>query len=223
MTYNSAASIGECLDALRPSWTELFELLIVDNASADKTCSIVREHSLAPRLITNHSNVGFATAVNQGCEGSRGGVIVLLNPDTRVEEAFLTKILQTFSAHSETAVIGCNLVDDRGAHQPSCWKTPSLLMVALEVFLPHSFALPLITVNPTTSAEVPMVSGACMGVRRDRFERLGGMDGQFFMYYEDADFCLRIRQQGFKVMFIPGIRVLHRAGGSTTNLESFYL
>ncbi|TLY33644.1 MAG: glycosyltransferase family 2 protein [Ignavibacteria bacterium] len=101
-------------------------------------------------------------------------------------------------------------MDDQGRNQPSCWETPGLKTLTFEAFLPYALSLSLVASSPESSREVDMVSGACMAVRREVFKRLGGMNAKFFMYYEDADFCLRARRAGYHVYFCHEILAVHR-------------
>jgi GT2 family glycosyltransferase len=131
-----------------------------------------------------------------------------------VEEKFFTKLSDFLAATPQASIAGFRLVDANGERQPSCWKKPTLGRTVLEMFLPYEVSIHMITENPIHTSEVDMVSGACMAIKRDLFDRLKGLDSQFFMYYEDADFCYRTRDAGFHIYCLPTISVYHRISGS---------
>ncbi len=215
ITYNSSSTIVDCLKSVTDSaeGSEV-EIILVDNASPDETKKIIKERFAQLHLIENKTNAGFAAAVNQGAQVANGGYLLLLNPDTKVEKKFFQKVSDFVQANKLAAVTGCNLVDDRGKHQASCWKKPTLGTTLLEMFLPYELSLQMITEDPVLTSEVGMVSGACMAIRRDLFDRLKGFDPQFFMYYEDSDFCYRTRKEGFHIFFNQSINVYHKISGS---------
>ena len=224
VTYNSSEAIVPCLRSIAagPESGNSAEVIIVDNASVDDTTSLVRNGFPGVRLIENNRNSGFAAAVNQAAAIANGEFLLILNPDTVVNEGFFAGLMKFFASHAEAGVAGCRIVDAAGNQIPSVWHDPSFGTVACEVFLPYNTALKLITGTPGDTRRVDMVSGACMAVRREVFQRLGGFDKRFFMYYEDADFCLRTRRDGFSVYFLPQISAFHGGGGSTKDRDLFY-
>ncbi len=225
VTYNSSSTIAACLKSLlsQSSDGKDIEVIIVDNASTDTTRKTISADFPQVTLIENKTNVGFAAAVNQGAAAAKGAHFLLLNPDTLMQNTFIRRLADFLHGNHQAAVAGCNLVDREGKHQPSCWKKPTLSMLLLETFLPCKVSLPLVTDNPPLLSEVKMVSGACMAIKRDVFERVGGFDEQFFIYYEDADFCFRARKAGYKVFFNPAISVFHEVGGSSADQTMMFL
>ncbi|MBI3766486.1 MAG: glycosyltransferase family 2 protein [Ignavibacteriales bacterium] len=226
VTHNSAEVIVECLRSIfTPEQTHVpFEVIAIDNASRDET--VVRIRAAFPNvvLLENKVNVGFGAAVNQGFARSRGKIVLFLNPDTVLQNNLLNDLVSFFETHPVAAIVGPKVVDQLGLHHPSCWKTPSLMTVACESFLPYRLSLALTTTCPSQTEEVPMVSGACLAVRREVFERLKGFDERFFLYYEDADFCLRARLLGYHIYFFPAATVIHRVHQSYNgDLRKFFL
>jgi len=213
VSYNSSSVIVPCLESLH-CLTDV-EIIIVDNASTDTTRNLIEVDFPHVFLIKNSVNKGFAAAANQGFASASGRWVMFLNPDTVLRVCNIDSIMKFLKHTNRASVIGCRMVDESGLPQPSCWKAPSLCMLFLDSFLPYRTSRSLISEIPQTVREVDMVSGACMIVRREVFDDLGGFDERFFMYYEDADFCLRARKKNYRIYYTPDISICHRIANST--------
>ena len=196
----------EALQRARASHPDC-EIIVIDNASIDNTVGVVRNFFSAVEIFANPGNPGFAAAVNQGAAISNGRMLLLLNPDTIVHEDFFSTLDAFIERTPQAGIIGCNMLDHLGSHQPSCWKNASIWTALLEAVLPYNLSSRLVTDNPVQASEVDMVSGGCMCIRKEIFEALKGFDERFFMYYEDSDFCLRAKESGCKIFFLPDPRV----------------
>jgi len=226
VSYNSADFIRPCLQSILKQSTEpaATEIIVVDNASVDGTQEILKAELREGIILLNAENRGFAAAVNQALEKSSGEIILLINPDTVVEDLFFTNLRNFFHDHLEECLVGPLVTDASGTRQPSCWHVPSLWTLALESFLPHSWSMPLVTLGPDATCEVEMVSGVCLAMRRGVYETIGGLDERFFMFYEDADYCRRARLRGLKVFFTAEMRIRHHvSSGSSKNFSAFLL
>ncbi len=224
VTYNSAEFIDNCIKSIELNNHHDIELIVVDNASTDSTSQIIKNKFPNITLIQNRKNIGFAAAVNQAAILSKSDYLLLLNPDTTLESNFFNKLLISIEGKSDLLIIGFKLVGVNGEHQPTCWKTPSLKTLLSEMFLPYKLSLQLVTENKHSLSEVDSVSGACMLLKREVFEKLQGFDERFFMYLEDIDFCLRARKSGYKVFINPDIIVVHHiAKSSWQDMQSFFL
>ena len=225
VNYNMRSLVSECLTSLERLQTDVdFEVFLVDNASSDGSADALRQAFPWISVIENHENAGFARACNQGVRLAHGDYILFLNPDTVLDHNFFRSVEDFCSAHPEAEIAGFKLTDPQGNQHASCWKTPNLFTLCLEMFLPYSLSLPLVTRRPERTCEVEMVSGACMFIRKDAFVRLNGFDSSFFMYYEDADFCLRAREKGLKIFYVPNLTVSHRGSqSSVSDLQQFFI
>jgi N-acetylglucosaminyl-diphospho-decaprenol L-rhamnosyltransferase len=175
-------------------------------------------------LIHNPENVGFAKACNQGISASGGEYVVLINPDTVVEEDFFESLEKFFGENPRAGVAGPKIVDGEGNLQLSARRELSFASgllgrtSLLTRFFPKN---PLVRRLFPAAAEltgptvVDWVSGACMVIRRRTLYEIGSMDERFFMYFEDADLCRRAREAGWLVYYLPQIEVLHHTGAST--------
>jgi GT2 family glycosyltransferase len=188
------------------------EVVIVDNDSP--------WHSLIARLRQTpgvslqrwRSNRGFARAVNEGARLSRGDWILLLNPDMSLEPGFLDKALaraeELARTDVHTGIIGFGLRDADGGRQRSAGPFPTLASSLLRLFLPRRWRKYYLRPAPACQP-VDWVTGCCLLVRRTCWENLGGLDGDFFLYYEDVDLCRRARERGWTVWHEPDLCATH--------------
>lgn len=195
-------------DALRDAQAEV---VLVDN---DVDAAPLQSWTKQRGTIALHSfgrNRGFARAVNQGCQLSRGDWLLLLNPDIGVPDEFLDHVIRLAEARAasdpRTGVIGFGLDDPDGSPQPSAGSFPTLSNVLLGSMRPRAARRCRLT--PTTAQEVPWVTGCCLLVRRACWQELGGFDEDYFLYYEDVDLCRRARDAGWTVWHEPSVRVTH--------------
>jgi len=219
VAYRSRGDLPACLEALGPAAEGLeLETVVVDNASGDGTADLVRERFPRVSLIENTANRGFAAAVNQGARVARGRHLLLLNPDARPAPACVRTLVAALDARPEAGLAGPQLVNPDGSPQTSAWLAPSLQTLGFEaLFLYNLFPrsrLHGLRAGGPEPAEVETASGACLLVGRPLFEELGGLDERFFLYFEDADLCVRARAVGREVLLVPAATAVHALGGS---------
>jgi GT2 family glycosyltransferase len=218
VTYNSAAEIGACLEAAMATGAEV---LVVDNASSDGTLAEVRQRG-AP-VVANPVNRGFAAAVNQGIRLVPSDYILLLNPDAVLKGSL--EPLRAACAAPGAGAAGGKLVDFQGAVQAgfSVRRLPTPLVLALEILLvnrlwpgnPANWYYRCYDLRYDERAEVEQPAGAFLMIRRQVWEDLGGLDEQFYpIWFEDVDFCKRLRARGYRVYYEPGSVAVHRGGHS---------
>ncbi len=203
-------------------------IFVQDNGSRDDASRIC---GLSPRILLKRHGVnkGFAKAANEGIKDSTGRYILLLNPDTYATNGFLLPILQYMEANQEVGIVGPRIMNQDGTLQGSARSHPTLLTA---LFGRSSLLSKWFPGNPVTRRnlidkccdglcpiEVDWVSGACMVVRREAIKDVGLLDERFFMYWEDADWCRRMRDKGWKVMYFPQSSVVHFVGGSSEQLR----
>jgi GT2 family glycosyltransferase len=188
------------------------EIVIIDNHSP--------AHPLARKLrrLPNVSlrrwgrNHGFAKAVNEGCRLSQGDWFLLLNPDTTLSEGFLDKTLAMADDLAATdpraGIVGFHLRDSDGAQQLSSGPYPTLMSTLTRLALPRR-RRKYKAVCGAQRQTVPWVTGCCLLLRRACLQEVGGLDEEFFLYYEDVDLCLRARQHGWSVWYEPNLALVH--------------
>ena len=188
------------------------EVVIIDNHSPESGEAERLAKLSGVQVVRSGANEGFARAVNRGGLGSRGEWVLLLNPDVTVDASFLDDVLDhagRFAAVDPAAgVIGFQMRNRDGSRQASAGAFPTLVRTLGGLLVPRS-RRKCRHHRLDRRRQVPWVTGGCLLVRRDCFERLGGLDESFFLYYEDVDFCHRARADGWGVWYEPGLQVTH--------------
>ena len=215
---NALVSVSKALEGLKG------EVFVVDNASDDGSCDLVRQSFQHVRLIANTTNVGFAKANNQALALASGKYLLLLNPDTIVQEDTFRTLIDFFEANEDVGMAGCKILNPDGSLQLACRRSfPSPWVAFTKVSgLSSIFSgskifgkYNLTYLSPDESTEVDAISGSCMMIRRTAYEQIGGLDESFFMYGEDLDWCYRVQQAGWKVFYVAETKIIHYKGEST--------
>ncbi len=199
------------------------EIIVVDNASTDGTLAMVRAEFPAVRLIESGGNRGFAAGNNLGLARARGRALLLLNPDTEVEDGAIGTLLGVLEADPALGVVGPALRYPDGSPQESRRRAPGPLTPFLESTLvqqywPRNRVLDRYYVADRPGdrrQDVDWLTGACLLVRRRAVERAGGLDESFFMYSEELEWCLRLRAAGWRIAYEPEATVVHHEGASS--------
>ena len=220
VSWNSGDIIAGCLKSIRATKYPNLEIITIDNASQDETLLVLKKFK-SIRLIRNSSNVGFPKAVNQGLQIATGNYILLLNSDASLPADFFQKGLSFFVEHPDAAVMGPKLVDPDGTPQGSVFSEPSIQATFREFWLGQKgltgkYAPTTYNLQPTP---VNAVSGACMFFPRRTLEKIGLFTERVFMYYEDLDYCRRIRRSGWNIYFNPQITVTHIHGHASAQTD----
>lgn len=214
VTYNSADRIGKLLDSIAKSPDKLKkEIIVIDNASADKSAQVALKHKLKPIVIKNQVNQGFAKSVNQAIKHSSGEYIFLLNPDTKLVGGAI-QILYDFA--QKTKPLGAvvpRLVDPSGRNQSSAFYFPTLGNALLRFVLGrqerYGKYLP-----PDRVIKLEVAVMAAFLIPKAVLDQIGLLDERFFLYYEDIEFCQRLARSGLPLYYLPVARVMHVHGAS---------
>ena len=200
------------------------EIFVVDNASDDGSVELVRSKFPSVKLIVNDRNLGFARANNIALRQATGRCLLLINPDTIVQENTFQVLVDFFSKNPDVGMAGCKILNPDGTLQVACRRSFPTPMTAFTKIIGLSSLFPnsrmfsrynLTYLNPEETYEVDAISGSFMMVRREVYETVGGFDEQFFMYGEDLDWCYRIQKAGWKVFYVHSTQIIHYKGEST--------
>jgi GT2 family glycosyltransferase/lipopolysaccharide/colanic/teichoic acid biosynthesis glycosyltransferase len=218
VTYNSAGVVGACLDSLAADVSSgLAEVIVVDNASPDDSVQTVRRGYPWARLIAGRENLGYSKGVNLGIQHARGKFVLILNPDTVVRRGTLRRLIDFVERTPDAGIVGPKLVFHDGTVQLSCRRFYTfrvLLMrrTPLGRLLKNDRAARdhlMLDFDHNSTREVDWVLGAAMFVRREAVDNVGMMDERFFLYFEDVDWCYRMKQRGLKVYYLADAVVEH--------------
>jgi N-acetylglucosaminyl-diphospho-decaprenol L-rhamnosyltransferase len=208
VTYNSASSIADCLTSVQEQREVQRETIVIDNASSDATLSVVRGSSANPMLIENRENVGFGRACNQGFAASKGRYVYLLNPDAQlIGSNVLSTLCQALSENKRWGMAGSRVISATGE-----WKAPATTYPDQSHVRKDFSRLP---------GNIAWVVGASMIVRREVYSELGGFDPEFFLYSEETDFCLRLRERGYEIGLVDEAAVRHIGGASESGRDPY--
>jgi hypothetical protein len=199
-----------------------YEVIVVDNNSSDGSPEMIRERCEDVKLVEMDHNGGFSKSNNRGARIAQGKYLVILNPDTIVCKNALESMFEFLERENSVAVVGCKLLNPDGSLQRSCGIFPNLktefyFRTFLNRIFPKSKLVGSYLLGSwdySSTAEVDWVTGACLMIRKDLFDQLGGFDERLYMYYEDVDLCYRVRELGWKIYFIPNSFIYHYLGGS---------
>ncbi|OGC77855.1 MAG: hypothetical protein A2Z27_04800 [candidate division Zixibacteria bacterium RBG_16_50_21] len=224
VSWNSWEFLPACLDSILAQRGPSLGIIVVDNNSSDGTPQKLARLYPQVKMKVNPRNLGYAKACNQGMKESTGEFILLLNPDTVLHPQILHKMLDFLRTNPQTGAVGPQLLDVYGKVQPSCRRFPGYLTLIWELtglsrVLPHcrifgAWRMGDFDFQSTREVDQPMASALL--VTRKAIEKLGLMDERFKMFFNDVDFCFRIKARGFKIFYLPEAMVTHHLGGSTS-------
>jgi GT2 family glycosyltransferase len=222
VNYESYAELANCLEALQPQVRAGLEVIVVDQGSQPDQATSIAARFPWVRLV-QRDNAGFAAGVNRGAAIARGEYLLLLNPDAIIGEDAIPQLCGWLDTHLTVAVVGPRILNEDGSLQWSARRFPDVTTAIagrnswLTRVRPGNW-LSRRNVGATSATEpteTDWVSGACMMVRHDAFEAVGGMDEGYFLYWEDADLCRRLKNVGWRTTYWPGVRVVHSGGRSS--------
>ncbi len=232
VNYNAGPLLADCV---RTGLQQVAEVIVVDNASSDGSMEALAEcfpSESRLKMIHSERNLGFSAGCNLGAGSAEGTYILFLNPDCVLQPGSLQRMVEVLEANPAAGMLGGLLIDPDGAEQgggrravPTPWRSlvratglyrfadrwPSLF------FDFHLHKQPL----PDAPAEVEAVSGALMLVRREAMEDVGPWDEGYFLHCEDLDWCMRFRQKGWKILFVPDAPVVHQKGSCSQSRPVF--
>lgn len=225
--------LEQCLNSVRKALENLNgEVFVVDNNSIDGSVEMVQRKFPEVHLIANKDNRGFSKANNQATLLSQGEYILLLNPDTVVEEDTFSKVVEFMDLHPEAGGLGVRMLDGKGKFLPESKRglpTPSVAfykIFGLSRIFPHSKRFGkyhLGYLSEFETHEIDILSGAFMLMRKEALDKVGLLDEAFFMYGEDIDLSYRIQKGGYKNYYFPETRIIHYKGESTKKSSVNYV
>ncbi len=229
VNYNAGSLLRGCVGSLLQCPLDI-QIIVVDNASTDDSLESIT--GLPVQIIRNDRNAGFAAACNAGVSAATAPFLLFLNPDTHFEPGALTILLDALSSDRKAGMAGGLLINPDGSEQaggrravPTPWRSfvRAFGLVRFSNRWPrlffdfHLHRQPL----PEGNVEVEAISGACMLVSREAIRDVGGWDERYFLHCEDLDWCMRFRQKGWKILFVPNAKIHHALGACSRKRRVF--
>ncbi|MGC9393236.1 MAG: glycosyltransferase family 2 protein [Anaerolineae bacterium] len=224
VSWNVRDLLKRALTSVYASWNGKpgLEIIVADNASHDESVAMLRATFPDVHVIANAKNRGFTGGNNQGLAAATGDFVLLLNPDTEIVEDALPRMVDYIRAHPDVGMAGPQLLNPDGSVQSSRRHFPTLPVLFLESTWLEKLA-PRKLLRYYYAQEQPddliqnvdWITGAAMLTRREVVAQVGGMDEGFFMYSEELDWCRRIREAGWRVVYFPEARIIHHEGKSS--------
>ena len=228
VNYNAGPELRRALQSIADEMSgQPWEAFVIDNASVDGSGAIVGEFAPQARLVKNVENVGFARGVNQGLRLASAPLVLLINPDCRIVAGAMASLTAALEAYPSCALVGPRILNPDGSVQGSARGDPDMFTglfgrtTLLRRLLPElSVSKRNVVPDEATrdggdTVVVDWLSGACMLARRDALEKVNGFDERYFLYWEDADLCRRLREIGYHVRYLPGASAIHHVAHSS--------
>lgn len=223
VNHNAGLLLTDCVAA---AMEQVQQVIVVDNASSDLSLSELEKRFLEEKhlqIIRQERNVGFAAGCNMGLKAARTPFVLFLNPDCILPSGIVAQLMQVIEQDCQIGMVGGRLVNSDGSEQggsrraiPTPWRSlvRATGLYRLAKYWPrlffdfHLHQQPL----PEKPIEVEAISGALMLVRQQAIEEIGPWDEDYFLHCEDLDWCMRFRQKGWKILFVPEVQILHHKG-----------
>lgn len=229
VSYNTSSYIRRALESLfRETQLASIEVIVVDNASSDDSVAMIRQFFPQVTLLESGANLGFAGGVQLGVKQAIGQYLLLLNPDTVIINAAVDRLLHFAKLHPANGIwSGVTLNNDMSLNTQHAWSKPTLHDLLYSALgLSKLFSKTCVFNNANygcwkrdTVKEVDIVSGCFFLTTRELWDKLGGLDASFFMYAEEADYCLRAKALGYQPIVTPDARIIHHGGVSHSHFS----
>jgi GT2 family glycosyltransferase len=230
LSWNTKQYLSNCLKALRTTLVDVHhEVIVIDNASSDGSPQFVQTEFPEVRLQINPDNRGYAIGVNNGLALSRGAYVCLLGSDTEVQPKTLSGLIAFLEQHPDVGAAAPPLLGFDGSRQRACMRFPKLVTALfwdtpLHYWFPNGKELTRYQMKDwdhVGTRAIDQPPGTCFMVRRSVIDQVGPMDERLWLFFNDVDWCVRIRAAGHQIWYVDGPGVHHHEGGSTRHFPAF--
>jgi GT2 family glycosyltransferase len=233
LTRGSKEKVTACLRSLfeQTPDPQIMDIVVVDNDSHDGTVPAIRAQFPTVQLIVNNENLGYSKAVNQGMKMLDARYYVLLNPDTVLLNPAFIRLAQFMDENLHVGICAPKVLNQDGTLQyqsrrgePRPWNVFAYFLGLSKLFPedPRFSGYLLTHLDNDKVNEVKAVSGSCMMIRREVIAQIGYLDERYFAYQEDSDYCLRARQAGWQVCYVPTAAVMHHGGRGGSGVNPYF-
>ncbi|MGB9681255.1 MAG: glycosyltransferase family 2 protein [Minisyncoccia bacterium] len=236
VNYNSSNYLKSCLNSIAKKFQNInYEVIVIDNASEkEKILSSLSQEYNFLKIIRNQKNFGFAKANNQGIKIAKGKYIFLLNPDTVILNTGINELINFLEENPKIGIIGPKILNSDLSFQYQCkrgwptfWNAFTYLTKLYKLFPKNKKwqkifgGYFLLEKDQNQIQKVDQVSGAAMIVRKEVFDKIGYLNEDYFLYWEDSDFCFRAQLAGFEIYYHPFLEIIHYGGKGGTQRQPF--
>ncbi|MEM3609755.1 MAG: glycosyltransferase family 2 protein [Candidatus Anstonellales archaeon] len=217
LNYNGEKFIKRCLSSVLDTTYPRLEIIVIDNGSTDNSYEIIKQYESKVKLIRIPYNIGYSAGNNLGIKVSKGDYIVLLNNDTIVNPSWISELVKVAESDQSIGILGCKVY----------YLGTKIIQHAggkLNIYsdtLPHTGAFEKDHGQYNEIKDVDYVSGVAMMINRKIIEKIGLLDVDYFLYWEDVDYCYRAKKAGYRVVYVPTAIIYHYEGGSAGKREAF--
>ncbi|MHC4114243.1 MAG: glycosyltransferase family 2 protein [Planctomycetota bacterium] len=229
VSWNVRQDIINCLDSIYDSpSSKPFEIIVIDNASSDRSTQEIRKQFPKVTCIANNQNYGFTGANNQGIKLAKGEYLLFLNPDTIMYSGSLDYLVTFMDNNKDVGACGPKLLNEDGSTQQSAREFPSYrgalyrftFLKYFRIFKNSYRSWLMRDFDHKSQRDVDQLMGAALLVRKSIIDKISGFDESFFMYYEEVDLCYRIKQYGWRIVFLPQACITHLGGRSSQQIPA---
>jgi len=215
VNWNAKEFLNGCIESLLSQSFTDYEIILVDNASSDDSVNFIKDNFPQVTIIQNKNNVGFAEGNNIGIKNSQGEIIVLFNPDAVADKNWLSQLVDSLQSSKKIAAVTGKMYylgDKYGKDAVFCtWSKID----------PYS-ASPSNFHNDESTSKVDYLSGAAMAIKKDVLDKIGLMDSDYFLYFEETDLCARMIRAGYDLMYVPSAIVWHTVSPLSNSENKIY-
>lgn len=224
VNWNTRDLLRACLRSIFSTVKEVtFECIVIDNASSDGSADMVEKEFPRAILIRSKENLGFTKGYNLGLRQAKGDFLMIVNSDLELLPGSAVRMIDYLKEHPDVGMVGPKLISPDGTVQVNGQRFPTFIREVLGLtrlyrnrFIRewHDMTLGPLRKDFNVDAEVDALAGACMTLPRAVVDKVGLLDERFFMYYEDVDWCYRVKQAGYKIWYLGDVGVIHVASQS---------
>ena len=228
VNWNTRDLLKECISSIFAQTKSNFEIFVVDNASDDESALMVRNYFPTVKLIENSQNLGFAAATNQAINVCQGKYIFLLNPDTKILDHAIDKLIAILNQNDQVGLVACKLLNRDFSVQTNVGKFYSFWNTLFTNPVISKFSNPIKLIsnkqisssNHVSDQEIDWARSSALMIRKKAMDQAGYFDEQFYIYGEELDLCWRLKHFGWKLLFHPNAEILHYGKVTKTNIET---
>jgi GT2 family glycosyltransferase len=230
VTFQARDLLNECLVSIQEQTRKHYEVIIVDNGSQDGTIEMLRQSFPQVKIIQNQQNLGYTRPMNQALRLGQGRYLLQLNPDTKVLDSALDRLVDFMDENPNIGICGPKVLNRDGSLQKPCRRGEPRPLAVIAYFtglanrFPQNQRLGEYLMSYMDEDEihpVKSVSGSCMVIRKGVVDQIGFLNEIYFAYQEDADFCFQARQAGWQVVYYPKAQIVHYGGMGGSRVQPY--